>query len=202
MTVLTLDDFTRKQLIALAAIPSTDDHTEACTGIRFAGHEATATDRYSVGIVELSWTVEEPRLVPAKPLASALKMASKEEMARIIFGDRQAVVTVGSPTLPLYDPDEDEGLPPIAVDLTYLEDDGWPVDGIAKMQTARYEQPVDRRHVIVNADRLAKLAKVGATDELRLSSPAAGGAWQVTTPYSRHVIGYLIVSEVTGEANR
>lgn len=195
-TVLTLPEDTRKQLIALAAIVN-PDLTEPLNGIRFDGQRAIALDSYCIGLVKLPWPVSVPRSLPASPLVAALKMASKDDPARITFGDRQAVVTVGAPTLPLDDPDEDEGLPDVAVDLTYLDDEGWPGDMVDRAEDNIYG--VDRlsySHHIFDADRLGKIAKLGGGGNVRLETPDTGGVWRVTTPYSRHVLGYLIVSEV------
>lgn len=196
MTVLTLDNEHRKQLIALAAIPDPEAN-EPRDGIRFAGKQAVALDTAAVGVVGLPWGVEEPRILPARPLAAALKMAGKDDLVRITFGERQAVVTVGSPTLSLDDPDDEEGLPPVAVDLTYLDDEDWPGDLVHALQDRTYGDPGEYAHHIFDADRLLKVAKLGGSGEVRIEAPAAGaGAWRVTTPYSRRPLGFLMVTRV------
>lgn len=194
-TVITLDDDTRKALVALANIPHPDS-PEPLNGIRFAGHHATACDAYTVGTVDLHHLTDLSAGVAAKPLAAALKMGSKEDPARLVFHDRHLTVTVGAPTLPLDDPDADEGLPDVAVDLAYLDDDGWPADAIARMHDADYGKPTTSSHHIFDADRLLKLAKLNGSGRVRIAPPASGVVWRVTTPYSEQLLGFLVVSEV------
>lgn len=198
---ITLDDQTRRQLVALTAIPNPEDGQTALTGIRIAGREAVACDRTCLGVVTLNTGTEQPVILPARPLAAALKMAGKDDLTRIHFHPRQAIVTVGTPTLPLDNPDDDEGLPPVAVDLTYLEDDGWPIDMYRQLLDVKYGV-VDyvASHHIISSDRLAKIAKLSGDGRVRLEAPDDGNVWRVTTPYTRQPLGYLIVTDVDGDA--
>lgn len=197
MTTLHIYDDVRKALITAAGLPDPDAGDEARTGIRFDGSHAYAVDHQAVVRVPIDGArVDRPAILPAKALGQALKMAGKDDRVRIVFGDRQATVTVGDPTLPLDNPEEDEGLPPVAVELTYLSDDGWPHEMIARLEAGIYGQVgFESSHHIVAADRLALLAKLAGDTKVRIEAPADGSVWRVTSPWSCRPVGWVLVAQ-------